>query len=133
MNNAKLEVTRDQLIGVCRNLGLQEPELKYLHHLWNQKQEEVTKTIESLLKNESVFQKRILVDHESENDCQNEKKYLIGYDSLQKLVFIGDHPYGNYLKSVSLNEFVTERYEILNPEIEFCEREEEDLPEFLCF
>lgn len=109
MNIDKRDFTKNQLTEVCRNLGLEEAEVSRLSDLWDQKKETVRKNIMSLIELTDL-RSRTVTNHESDGEASKEK-YLLGYDSVQDLVFITDYPSVHFITAVPLDHFVTYRYE----------------------
>lgn len=111
MNIDKREITKNQLTEVCRNLGLEEAEVARLSDLWDRKKETVRKNIMSLIELTDVGS-RTVTNHESDGEG-SEEKYLLGYDSVQDLVFVTNYPSSRFITAVPLDHFVTYRYEVI--------------------
>lgn len=108
MYKHKLELTIDDLVEVCTNIGLEEMELDRICQLWNQAKEAVKADMEELVKTEPTTQNRKITNHESGYgacDC------LVGYDPVQELAFVSER-YGSSARLVPLSKFITRRYEI---------------------
>lgn len=111
MNIDKRDFTKNQLAEVCRNLGLAEEEIAHLCSLWDQKRATIKSNIENLVGMVDINY-RTVTDHEAPSESSAEK-ILLGYDSVQDLVFVTSYPGSQYIISVPLAQFVTQRYEAI--------------------
>ncbi len=111
MNIDKRDFTKKQLAEVCRNLGLAEEEIAHLCSLWDQKRAAIKSNIENLVGMVDV-NFRTVMEHEADSELTAEK-VLLGYDSMQDLVFLADYPASRYLISVPLAQFITQKYEAI--------------------